>query len=907
MNIPEDPISWWVKNVLPRLQATRSFVPAKSKKFRDVRTGEIREANLVDQSMYSHVYTAVFAVHTLIHNVGIRLTPEEERLAYAMLSIHDLHKENAAGHHATLDEYVSLSREIGYDDETLPRQSIDDFLKKPVDIHHQKESAEEDVNARPEYDYNRDIFYHLLIIGDAIASKPSMKSLMHVGNDGLPMIVRMLDKMNGFTRRCTTPVGKVNFIYFITDRHDGELTGTVQRFANARMIEKGYKFLFSCTDGSLFYIGGNPPLVDGIKDAIASDIFSMIGNQIVVVSWKSTHNTIASGVENAECMTAGELMDVMHAQIKDRYIKNNTYSLKILSIHEKLFSIEKGAIVKTVSDLYGSVDAFVSLFNSKTSPFTLDDYATYIYLDMMSTVIPLYSNRVKVDPKSLINLLGIDTSIEGEIDEKCKFKPNNQLNFPIVIIAKHLREKIDPSSSPSTFCGNILRYIKDRVDITNDTLLATKKTDRSIIDEIKAIVKNNISFGIDSTPTIVDFGLKAYTIGLKTPSSLSFTTKCLLCHEPETVDTKLKIVNSNLLGFSVQCQKDRLPSRGMTGSLSDKKMFKVCPSCYLSLLLKKMREPKFNPKNMSKKWYITIYPDYLFTPSMDAWFKPMLNAMFSIMKIEKKDVDKAVTSEDRINVISEIVSNGGVNLSEYMTGMVSSIINISFPAKKPGHECTLIDKMIPALKKYAITSILSNLKIKWKKDGWEDFGDDDGIKLVNDAKQGWLKDRFAGQNYYSIPVNLDFGKNDKNHDRTSAFSTVTLMASMISLFTGCRVTITQEYNNIKMIEPRSMITFDTMPSTLKDVIRGDDVQISTEVPNNIRVVFEKLLLMMHVAMECYGKKKAITGIEKVLVETPTRAIRYLHRILKDKQKKMTINSMTKVVLALSDICASTDA
>jgi hypothetical protein len=926
MKIPDEPFKYWLKRVIPNLQEKKSWVSAKSVKY-----------GKTDQSMFSHVSNAVFAVHSLINAMELDLTAEEEHVIYAIITMHDLHKESPNKYHATDDEFISYARELGYDAVYLPDEMVITCAAF-IDYLHKKEGREDRIDAL-DFEPDERVEFHLSRVADTIAGNPSIKSLLHVKmnekgiREGKPYFMEQIDEMKKETGRFELVPNKIkNFPRYITRKFSGDLTATIQRFLNERMESDTRMFLWSCKDGSVFYDREAMDINESrLIQYVSKDIFNY--GDLVKFSHKYTGSAISTLTENSKYMTLSDLLDSVNRELQSRFLiggKFNQFTVNKI-IEKDLFNPEPGkSLHETICEKFGEINNFKEIYSPADDPFTNEDFVIYSFIYMIRSILVSYkvvkSRNNTVDNGTLIKMFNFsseDTKKINEINKKGNIEKDNAswFKFFLIPIAKVLRKRIfSVDRELSGYFNDITDFIKKKLKdyFDGENVLQSKQTDLTYMDNIVEVVKNHVSFNGSRKLVGMDLGIDTYIKG-RERMDMNFKTKCFLCHETEK-ESLLLAINSNIALMKLQTQKDIIA--GARTSISDNSMFKACFSCYLNFFLQARKYPFISKDNMEETWFITIYPDYIFTRSMTSWLAPVIS---SLSRIANKDI--TVDGPD-------VKMNEGVKgffvSHHFVHQVVKNVVQYWMNTGK-----TPASMIGAAMKKQALKNMIEiiaprNKKLGSKAKEWGAFltrkeVQDDGIDTgaFDRMKNNWFSDIYSHQNYYIVPVTIPTKERDKVlHNDTSKSAWLLILATMISMATGCRVTVSSEYGKIKMISSRHAVTFDTIHPKITRLVGGTELGLKdrqesssreNNVTMNIKEAFEIMALLVHSSVLSNEKPKPNNVVKLIddYIDEPSSILAVLKRRLRidpppkrggveTKGFKKKVENVTKLVLEIMD-------
>jgi len=770
MSAEQLPFEWWMENVFPTMKSRFPTIPNKSRWFID-KDGIKVQDDKIDQSMLSHVFNAVASVHQIVNALGLRengmLTLQDERLVYAEITIHDLHKMEkdpvtgaTFGHLIEYGEYEKFARVMGIDESILSRQAIDERIGPAIDHHHpKKDNVMTTALSNPRSIlYERDIMYWLLMLGDRVASSTGVEDARYQIEDTLSS---MRAKVPGCSQLAW------NIAFHETNPFDGDLVALIDGIVEQEMDRRGWKPVLFYSNGTVY-----------------------ISPETREIDMPSLNDAIATAIDGE---LAGENIKMT--------VEQNKIAIKTKGYQEKVsLPVALAALASKMSrsDLQRTFDKFTGKARDMDRGNVLDQYhhdiythAVVLFLTAVRAFIKDFGVAKSNDDATVSMLLtGSDLSIIMKnaelLDTSGKRQPNQPPTY-LIPLATEIRGKVyAPGKSMEDF-------LHDLHDLITSKLLGEAETcaENAMLCKIKELVPFEI--GINCPPDRLvddDFGFSAYTKAHEKPIGI-FKSRCFLCGST----SNLEKAGPDLARSPLKIETDRVPSGKTIGS---EKM--ICSRCYLKLAARNMKIPWIKKEDIGNIFYITIMPDHVFTRDHEKWLMPYISSIF---QLSKKDYQKAkkVDPDDVPGIMEE-----SAKIYPYIIDRIADDL-VTHAIENDASLGTMHELIAGAIER----------KCSFKR--FETGVEPDGVDMDGE-RASFVKSRYIQNNGFVIPF-----KFMDDMSQTSMWFITAALGMLISITTGSRVVITQDYGNIPLMPSRAAVTLDSPPSKVERVL-GTTIELA---------------------------------------------------------------------------------
>jgi len=866
----KQPFDFWMEDVYPRIKVGFSTIPAKSRWFYDEKGKKVESAvtEESDQTMLSHVFNAVAAVHRLIGVLKLRekkvVSPVDELVAYASLTGHDMHKmeknpETRAtfGHVIAREDYEKLLRQYGFVEDILPAKLLHERVSVAIDHHHPVQSnVTTSLYEKPtSVLYDKDIAYHLLLLGDRVASAGGIEEAKRSIEETLKSIQAKVPGCKDLAW---------HFAYHETGVFDGDLVAIFHKFAESEMHRSGWEPMLYFPDGTLYY---SPEEKSIDSDSIYSGIVEQIEAYL-------SDDVVQFGIQKNM------------VKIKTKKFTEKAGLRKCLTLLARSFpkvDLEKkhADLLKDIAAMGEENASWGKAFSS--ARFDLYTNITFLFLTAVEVLcrefgyLPGYDKKSYAEKDAAISLLLAGTDLSGLMGVLQNLDASGNRNpvstpYHFIPLARVIQDKVYSAGiSVEEYIEALYNFICTVLERANKPAFEAKTAD-VMTQKIATIVRAEIGINHRPAPVIdEDFGFSGYIKALENAPG-KFDAKCFLCCSTQLLEP----VNPDKVKMPLQIHSDRIPS-GKTISASTVK--KMCFRCFLKMTIRNKKYPWVSDTNADKVFYLTVTPNHVFTRDHEPWILPYIAGLFSLSKKSYSKVKKA--SEDELPVVLE-------NELSIYTFIVSRIVkDLVYAASREGKIRTMHELLAGAVERSCSMNKLA-----------EDQGTIEGIDIESE-RQRIIGSRYMQMNGFVLPFKFI----DDDTNPTAMWFVASYMALLVAIVTGSRVTVTQDYGTIPLVGSNALITLDSPPALVERVL-GSEIELSG---GDLVKKFVKTALLLYInAMAIRpdeAKDNTIPSVIGQYITSPLKMIDWCWRYL-DKSKKKSLGVFYRLFTAIDELNSS---
>jgi len=866
----QTPFDWWMNHVFPLIKIRYAAVPAKSRIFYDEKGSLIKtdDSSAIDQSMLTHVFNAVSAAHRMIDVLRLRenkiITEKDEAILYAELTVHDMHKlerdpatHATYGHVISLDDYEKLLRDFHYDPESLPRSTIEAKIAPTIDHHHPvKNNVTEQMYANPATVlYDRDITYHLLLLGDRIASAKGVE-------DAISSIEDTLKTMKAKVSSCKSLSWHLS--YHETGAFDGDFISTLHQITEAELKNRKWLPVLFFPDGTI-YLSSEAVEIDAeqVYSAIASNLDTYLSDDTVQFAiqlnmakiktknyWEKAHprKTLTLLTKVFKRTNLEKIFGRISAKFDERQKAEAAWGAQYAAIKYDMFAHAVFLYISAVEDMY--VDfGFIS------------NYERMSYAEKDRAISMLFTGRDLSSDMQKFQILDASQS-------------RNPSSTPghLIPLAKAVRDAIyAPGMAMNDFLDALFNMTCRILAASNEVLFEGREFD-SLALKLLPIIRSEIGFNRLPLPREdADFGLSAYTNALeKAPGK--FDAKCFLC----SATSDLEPVNPNLVRMGLQIHSDRVPSGK---SISASQVKKICLRCWVKITIRNKKYPWISDGDADQTFYITVTPNHVFTRDHEQWIIPYISGLFTLSRDSYKKIMTLADEEVRMAIENEL---------KLYTFVINRIVtDLVYVASSEGKMDSMHELIAGAVERSCAMNRLV-----------DEFGEIGGVNIEAE-RQDIIGSRYMQLNGFVVPFKFI----EKDTNPTSMWLIASAIAALVSLVTGARVSVTQDYGNIPLVTSNSIVTMDAPPPLVNRLV-------GSEIGLGAGELIAKLLLMIFVIYINFkairpdaAKDNTIPTVIDQFIRSPLKMIDWCWRYLeKSEAKRMSeFYQLFKVIDKLLEI------
>lgn len=832
----------WMDEIFPAIKVTFATVAAKSAWFIDEK-GIRQESCEADQSMFSHVFNAVSTIHQIVNATGLRdrgmVSEQDEYIAYVATTFHDMHK---------FVKDVKTGATFGHQiDGTTFKQFVDGFgfavpeidrVKGLIDMHHPKTGFVPDYK-HPERGvaFKKDPAYHLMLLGDHVSGAATVGDAIRAMERSLSDLVANVESCKGV---------RWHFATHQTGPFDGDWVASLHVAAESAMSTDGWEPLLFFPDGTIYHSRDLAKAVDEQRmlDAISTTVNDMVSGDIIQIVVQKNKIKIKTK-EYEKKAPPRKIVAMIVAELKFPGLVDKKFGQLQSDLDDK--SLEDppwGSAFSAIGyDVYANA-AFLLLTGVIDIIRAFDlvpGYDSLGFRDRNARLCELLTGAA--DP-TLLDRMDVTKIVDSS------GSPNNASMTPghLFPLAKAIRDSIyTPGMSMADFIDRLHGTIRSRLEAPDPVMF--NGTGDVMGEKVASIIAGEIGFDRPPAPPVSDdFGFSAYANALdKLPGR--FSTKCFLCGSTDALEE----VGPDLVRMGLQQHSDRVPNgKGINAGT----IKRICGKCMVKNTIRNKKHDWISKDEAEKTFYLTVLPNHVFTRDYDLWFGRYIKGLFSIGKEQFKKYVRGIKNE------SEDVPAITEKEVKLYTFIVKSIVSdLVYHAS----ETNCLDKMHDLLHG-TVERVVDISRFK------EELGDD-GIEDYTSAKDELITSKYLQHNGFVIPFKFI----DENVNQSSMWLVAGILAMTISIITGARVTITQDYGNIPMIESRAAVTLDGPAPKAASVI-GSGIELAgNDIVNKFKTAVGIYYINDTAISPGESRENTIPGVITTWTESPAKLVDLCYR------------------------------
>jgi hypothetical protein len=585
-----------------------------------------------------------------------------------------------------------------------------------------------------------------------------------------------------------------HFVTHQTGPFDGDWVASLHAAAESAMAADGWEPVLYFPDGTIYHSMDLAKIVDGqkMRSAMATTINDMLSGDIIQIVVQKNKIKIKTK-EYEKKASPRKIIAKMAAGLKVPGLADKKFKQLMADLDEKTEENPAwgGSFASIGHDTFSNA-TFLLLTGVIDVIRTFDFIPGYDKLDFSSRNARLCDLMLGKSPPELLAKMDAVKFIDSS------GSPNNAAMTPghLFPMAKTMRDAVySAGMSTDDFIDRVHATMRSRLETTNASLF--NGTGDAMIEKISSIIDGEIGFNTSPSPPVSnDFGFSAYTSALeKLPGK--FATKCFLCGSTDGLEE----VGPDLVRMGLQLHSDRVPNgKGISAGT----IKRICGKYMLKNTIRNKKHDWINKDDADKTFYITVLPNHVFTRDYDSWFGRYIANLFSIGKEQFKKYIAGIknANEDARTLDEKVV--------KLYTFIVKSLVNDLVYHASEANALGAMHEMLHG----AIERVVDIARFK------DDLGDD-GIEDYTASKDELITTKYLQHNGFVIPFKFI----DDDVNQSSMWFVAGIIAMSISLLTGARITVTQDYGNIPLIESRAAVTLDG-PAPKATSVLGSEIELA---------------------------------------------------------------------------------